>query len=302
MTERDDIDAIARALHGRRQPDGGWLCRCPVPSHGQGHGDRSPSLSLRQGDARLLLHCFAGCDARDVLAELERRGLLDKPTYEGRSNKPSAKVLTLPSAASHEPDPEAESLWRSSTPIPGTLAADYLAGRGLALDVAPSLRFLPSYLVGGRSFPAMLAAVQAADRRVVAVQLTFLDPATARKAAIAMPRKTIGALGGGAVRLGPPGAVLGLAEGTESAIGAMKLAKVPTWATLGGKRMHRVVVPAEVRAVHIFADDDPPGHDAARRAAEHHRAQGREVAIRLPAEGMADWADWACRYPEGAAA
>jgi hypothetical protein len=115
-------------------------------------------------------------------------------------------------------------------------------------------------------------------------------------------RKTIGALGAGAVRLGPAGPILGLAEGTESALGAMLLAKVPVWATLGAQRMHRVDLPAEVRVVHIFADDDEPGHKAALRAAAHHRALGREVAIRLPAAGMTDWAEWAAMPTAGVAA
>lgn len=39
------------------------MARCP------GHEDRSPSLSIRElDDGALLLHCFAGCQASDVLA------------------------------------------------------------------------------------------------------------------------------------------------------------------------------------------------------------------------------------------
>lgn len=42
-----------------------WIARCPA------HEDRSPSLSIRElADGRLLLHCFAGCGAADVLAVL----------------------------------------------------------------------------------------------------------------------------------------------------------------------------------------------------------------------------------------
>src|SRR5262249_15597617 len=45
-------------------------CRCPL------HQGRS--LTLRDSDGgRLLVWCFGGCDSRDVLAELRRRGLLD---------------------------------------------------------------------------------------------------------------------------------------------------------------------------------------------------------------------------------
>lgn len=40
-----------------------WLCRCPA------HDDRSPSLTVSEGDdGRILIHCFAGCGANDVIA------------------------------------------------------------------------------------------------------------------------------------------------------------------------------------------------------------------------------------------
>ena len=62
---------IATALGGAtRTSGGGWLCRCCC------HKDRTPSLSLRDGeDGKLLVHCFAGCRAEDILAELRHRGL-----------------------------------------------------------------------------------------------------------------------------------------------------------------------------------------------------------------------------------
>ena len=42
-----------------------WIARCPA------HPDHSPSLSVRElADGRILLHCFAGCPAPDVLAAL----------------------------------------------------------------------------------------------------------------------------------------------------------------------------------------------------------------------------------------
>lgn len=42
---------------------GKWLACCPA------HEDRSPSLGVRlTDDGRLLVHCFAGCGAADVIA------------------------------------------------------------------------------------------------------------------------------------------------------------------------------------------------------------------------------------------
>ena len=45
---------------------------CPVPGHGEGRGDKDPSLSVTMGyDGRVLLHCKAGCAIDDVLAALD---------------------------------------------------------------------------------------------------------------------------------------------------------------------------------------------------------------------------------------
>lgn len=50
-------------LEGVRQtgPDK-WTARCPA------HDDKSPSLSIRElDDGRILIHCFAGCEALDIV-------------------------------------------------------------------------------------------------------------------------------------------------------------------------------------------------------------------------------------------
>jgi hypothetical protein len=64
---------VGRALGGRRMGDGNYMCRCPCPMHK--HGDRNPSLSVKDGRKRLLLHCFAGGEYNDIVKALEARGL-----------------------------------------------------------------------------------------------------------------------------------------------------------------------------------------------------------------------------------
>ena len=58
----DIVGALGGTWHGYVAS-----CRCPA------HCDKTPSLSLRQGDQGILVTCFAGCDAEDVL----REGLAD---------------------------------------------------------------------------------------------------------------------------------------------------------------------------------------------------------------------------------
>jgi putative DNA primase/helicase len=196
--------------------------------------DRDPSLSIADGDdGKLLVRCFVGCDARDVLAALRARGLFDERSDPGRPRGRTPKPLPLP-PDDPAPDPTAVTIWRSAEPVTGTLGEIYLRSRGITLDPPPSLRFLrgAEYLPR-MHFPAIVAAVQGPDRRIIAVQLTFLDPQGWRKAKVAAPRKTIGKLGRGAVRLGPAGENIGLTEGTETALAAAQLFDMTVWACLG---------------------------------------------------------------------
>jgi 5S rRNA maturation endonuclease (ribonuclease M5) len=61
-------EALARALGGHRVGSC-WMAICP------GHDDRSPSLSIREVDGKVLLHCHAGCNQADVIAALKALGL-----------------------------------------------------------------------------------------------------------------------------------------------------------------------------------------------------------------------------------
>jgi len=56
---------LARLESVRRTGPGRWIARCPA------HQDRRPSLSIREGeDGRILIHCFAGCGAIEILEAL----------------------------------------------------------------------------------------------------------------------------------------------------------------------------------------------------------------------------------------
>jgi putative DNA primase/helicase len=281
-----DAASISRALKGTKTGDY-YLVRCPVSTHGKGKGDRRPSLLISdRDDGGIRANCLAGCDWRDIFDALRRRGLLDD-----RAPYRDAPPVRRCEAVEHiEPDPKALALWRSAEPIAGTLAHRYLRARGITIDPPPSLRFLPAaeYMTG-IFLPAMVAGLQASDRRVVGAQLTYLDPRGHKKAQVSMPRKTIGKMFDGAVRLGPAGDVLGIAEGVETALAAMELTGIPCWACLGSQRMARVAIPGAVRELHIFADNDDPGRLAAEQTAKAHAH--RRVVMRFPPDGFGDYGD-----------
>lgn len=273
-------ERIARALGGRRLGNG-FLCRCPVPGHGKGNGDRNPSLSIKDGKRATLYKCFAGCDLRDILDTLKRRGLND----DADRGQPSPAPFAPPTV--HEPDPAALKIWGAAAPASRSVVEAYLRSRGI-MAAPPSLRCGERLHLDCYAMPAMVAAVQRPDGKVVAVQTTLLTSA-GKKAAVSMPRITTGALGAGAVRFAKADDVLGLAEGAESALSAMQLTGVPCWACLGAARMNCVAIPNSVRELHIFAENDEPGHAAADRTA--HANGHRRVVLRFPPVGCKDWND-----------
>lgn len=78
------LDRLAEATgYSGRASRGRLSTRCPA------HEDRSPSLSVRAADDRVLLHCFGGCTVDEVLAALglARRDLFDEP----RAHQPDTK-------------------------------------------------------------------------------------------------------------------------------------------------------------------------------------------------------------------
>lgn len=63
MTARE----LASRLHARKH-SGYYMACCPV--HGAAGGDHNPSLSIRDRDGKVRLHCFVGCDGKEIVNAL----------------------------------------------------------------------------------------------------------------------------------------------------------------------------------------------------------------------------------------
>ena len=172
--------------------------------------------------------------------------------YGKSLNRGKEGARVAPKPIMHKPDPIALELWKSARPDDGTIVGRYLRNRGIDLAVPSSIRVTPTN--------DLIAAVQAPNGEIIAVQVTQL--ADGKKADVAIPRITTGALGLGAVRLDKAGDILGIAEGIETALSAMQIFNIPVWASLGAARMHRVAIPESVRELHIFGDNGDPGRAA----------------------------------------
>ena len=74
------IDIVLSRLENVRQTGPqSWQARCPA------HEDLHPSLSIYEAeDGKVLLHCHAGCDTREILAIL---GLRMRDLFPGDSHQ-----------------------------------------------------------------------------------------------------------------------------------------------------------------------------------------------------------------------
>lgn len=282
---------VAYTLGRAARTAAGWVCRCPVSSHGRGKGDRNPSLSITDGENRkLLVWCFAGCASREVLHELRARGLL--------AGNPDNVALSLPVAkpsfvGRDEARTEAaQRIWREAQSATGTIVETYFGSRPITMLPPPSLRFCPDlwHSEARQFFPAMVAGVQGPDGRLVAVHRTYLAADGSGKALVEPTKKILGPSGGGAVRLAKASETLQVAEGIETALAALQATAQPTWAALSTSGLRTLELPGHVRRVTILADGDDPGEAAAQAAAERWFREGREVRIARPPRGY-DFAD-----------
>ena len=278
-----ELEALARALGGRRCGRG-WSCRCPA------HDDRDPSLSLALGaDGRLLVHCFANCDPRAVLAELRARGLL--PDRDAPRHRPDPLELARLRAEAERREAEHEArrrrialeVWHRAAPIrPGDPVDRYLRNRGLR----PLEGGWPIAVRTGRDRggPCMIAALADwPERRIVGVQITRLTPDGRKREADPPVRRTLGRLRGAAVPIRATGSPIVLAEGAESALACgLAAPSAAVLACLGAHNAAHLAVPTGAEVV-LALDADPAGEAAARAAAASLAARGATVRIaRLP--------------------
>jgi hypothetical protein len=278
-----DAECIARALGGRKA-GGGWAARCPA------HDDRTPSLSIHDGDNRkVLVRCHAGCDQERVIAALQSRGLWTGEDSRSIS-RPVSRIQSECQMDRTDVERSASALcvWQLTVPAVGTLVEAYLASRGLHLSTSPRLRFHAGLKhSSGGIWPAMVALVtRGLDDTPLAIHRTFLARDGGGKAPVDPQKMMLGPCRGGAVRLADPGDVLMVGEGIETCLAAMQASGHPAWAALSTSGLRALDLPHEARNVIVLADGDEAGEAAARDCALRWKREGRHVRIARPPQGM----------------
>jgi len=100
------VDLVLERAKNVRKTGSGWLVSCPCPDHGQGRGDRNPSVSITEGDdSRALVNCQAGCQTEDIVAEL---GLNMSDLFENRNGHRGGRSNTSQKTTSTDQPPTLE--------------------------------------------------------------------------------------------------------------------------------------------------------------------------------------------------
>jgi len=276
-------ESIAKVLGGR-EAGTGWVALCPA------HDDRTPSLSIQEGDdGNVLVHCHAGCTQEQVIAALTSYGLwMTRGSRRFTRRAPRVPASDRTARDGAERVEAALAVWKAGTTAGGTLAETYLASRGLHLPLPATLRFHPGLKHPSGSFwPTMVALVtRGSDDTPVAIHRTFLARAGEGKAPVTPQKMMLGPCRGGAVRLASPGMVLMIGEGIETCLAAMQATGRPAWAALSTSGLRTLDLPDAVREVIVLADGDRPGEAAARDCAWRWKREGRRVRIARPPRGL----------------
>jgi putative DNA primase/helicase len=147
----------------------------------------------------------------------------------------------------------------------------------------------------GRSPVMVCKIVDHAGERAVNLHLTMLTD-DGQKANLDVAKRVMkGKLPDGcAIRLGPEKAVMGVAEGIETAISAAIMFDMPVWACINGTLLSKWIPPAKAEQITVFGDNDAnfTGQSKAYHLANRLEVQyKRRVTVMMPPVSGDDWND-----------
>lgn len=277
-----------------KEEGGRWYCR------GCGWGD---------GFDLLMRH--TGKDFGTILKELEQYLGLPASTGRAPERRKAGKGWGFGGARRPSGRLDPKDLWtvaKAPALLPDHPGHRYFASRGLseALADTKAVRFLETlpYWEDGRevgSFPAAVGAVTDEKGALTTLHRLWLsDEGT--KAPVETPKKLLGPMEEGLIRLYPAKTKLALTEGVETAMAVRLLADLPVWAAVSAAGLEHVSLarlPKGLREVTIYGDNDRSftGASAAYALAAKlvreadHAGRTLTVRVRIPRRCGYDWND-----------
>lgn len=242
-------------------------------------------------------------DLVDLIRLNQRHGRLSETIDEAE------KFLSLPPSVEADPCRSAKSpparvgsptaarrLFAASKPLVGTLAATYLAARGITrIGELAALRFHPRCYYRPNeddlpgtpgSFPAVIAAVTDCGDVQTGTHRTWLDPNGSAKATVASPRRAMGNILGHAIRFGLAEDVMIAGEGIETVLSLREaVPTLPMIAATSSAHLAAIQFPRSLRRLYVARDRDKAGDGAFAVLSDRAQAAGIELVSLLPELG-----------------
>ena len=263
------------------------------------HGGDGRNLTFRDGVNGVLATCRShGCNFSDIAAAV--RGHVGDDASGPVTSPPHTQQPTDDNASSRTR--KGVACFMMSKPATGTLVETYLRARGYSGPIPDSIKFQATGRFGGvdGDLPLMVALVQhGVTGSRLGCHRTALAPDGSGKAECHAPKRALGPIGGGAIRLGEcqPGQTLVIGEGVETTLSAVELARMKGidavgWAAISAPGMRKLHLADEFQNITIAADRGAAGESAAKIAHDRFRSQGRTVRVVLPPDGYGDFNDF----------
>lgn len=273
------------------------------------HDERTPSMHLN--DAKGTFHCF-GCGASGDLVtyvmQTEKLGFMDAMRWLGAASLPGVDpAARAKAAAEDEADRQraidrAQAVWNSAQPAAGTPAEVYLSSRGITMPIPHTIKFAmtPAWYDDetgecGPHLPALVGAVVDGAEQLIGLQRIFLADGGRSKARMEKPKRSLGRVKGGALRLNSDidtvHSELIVTEGPEDGLSLAQELDREVWVTLGTALMPHVEYPARVTSIIVAGQNDAPGRQAVEKASEELAERGFDVSAMWPRDGFKDWND-----------
>jgi hypothetical protein len=277
-----DFKSIVDLCSAKEITRGNFLGHCPA------HDDKKPSLSIKDQNGKVLLHCFSGCEYSSILEALD----LSSPEHSV-------------SFGSNESGNKLEKIIQRSKSALDTISAEYIVNRGLdsrnlpesVLHVDELIYYDQKDNIG--TFPALIAVITDKNDKTFGVQAIYLNK-DGRKANVPNPKKVFGKTKGLSVKLGElNGSLLHLCEGLETGLAIYQALHEPVRAVLSANNLDSQAFPEAINEIHIWEDCDrsETGRIQSERAALFYRTKGYKVVIHriqseIPKEKKGiDWLD-----------
>lgn len=242
-------------------------------------------------------------DLLDLIRLNQRHGRLSETIDEAEKflSLPSSveadpcRMANLPSAPVGSPT-AARRLFAASKPLSGTLAAAYLAARGITrIRELAALRFHPRCYYRANeddlpgtpgSFPALIAAVTDCGDVQTGTHRTWLDPNGSAKATVASPRRAMGNILGHAIRFGLAEDIMVAGEGIETVLSLREvMPAMPMIAATSSAHLAAIQFPTALRRLYVSRDQDKAGDGAFAILSDRTQAAGIELLSLMPELG-----------------